>query len=83
MEQLLKSGLVMFFTADAVLLLLTGRRWVRFTRFGSPDGAYYRVMTWFLQWPEAALRAFGLGEALLALALFRRWLPHEQGMTDG
>ncbi|MDT8304297.1 MAG: hypothetical protein RRC07_00060 [Anaerolineae bacterium] len=73
MQRLAQSGLIMFLVADAVLLLLFGRRWVRFTRFGHPSSAYYQLMTWFLKWPEAALRLFGALEVLLGLKLFRRW----------
>lgn len=82
MQHLWQSAIVMFFTADAVLLLLFGRRWVGFTRFGHPHSSYYKIMTWFLQWPEWLLRAFGATEGLLALALFMRWQLREQGATD-
>jgi len=82
MKQLWQSATLMFFTADSVLLLLSGRAWVRFTRFGSPDGLYFKTMTWFLQWPEWLLRALGAVEGLLALSLFRRWQRPEQGGID-
>lgn len=75
MERLWQSAVVMFLVADAVLLLLFGRRWVRFTRFGRPDSDYYQVMTWFLTWPEWALRALGAVEGMLALKLFEKWQP--------
>lgn len=73
MPRLAQSALIMFLVADAVLLLLFGRRWVRFTRFGHPSGAYYQLMTWFLKWPEVALRLLGAFEAVLGLKLFERW----------
>ena len=72
-QRLWQSAVVMFLTADATLLLLFGRRWVRFTRFGAPSGAYYQLMTWFLQWPEWLLRVLGGAEGLLALRLFQSW----------
>lgn len=79
MKRLRQSAIVMFLSADALLLLLFGRRWVRFTRFGSPDGLYFKTMTWFLQWPEWLLRAFAVVEGLLALGLFRYWQQQKQG----
>ena len=77
MRQLWRSALVMFLIADAVLLLLFGRSWVRFTRFGSEGSAYVRVMDWFLEWPEWLLRFAGLLEAAIALILFARWRTSE------
>jgi hypothetical protein len=65
----------MFLVADSVLLLVFGRRWVRFTRFGHPGGDYYQLMTWFLTWPEWALRAVGAAEGLLGLSLLQKWQP--------
>jgi hypothetical protein len=73
MQRLAQSALIMFLIADAALLLLFGRRWVRFTRFGPPSSGYYQLMTWFLKWPEAGLRLFGASEAVLGLKLFKRW----------
>ena len=75
MGRLWQSAVVMFLVADAVLLLLFGRRWVRFTRFGAPGSDYYRVMTWFLTWPEWALRALGAAEGVLGMTLFEKWQP--------
>jgi hypothetical protein len=74
-QRLGQTALVMFLIADATLLLLFGRRWIRFTRFGQPSGAYYQLMTWFLKWPDVALRLLGTFEAVLGLKLFRRWAP--------
>lgn len=79
MQRFWQSAVLMFFTADAVLLLLFGRRWVRFTRFGHPGGSYYKTMTWFLQWPEWLLRLLGVVEGSLAYVLFTRLEPREQG----
>lgn len=79
MKRLWQSAVVMFFTADALLLLWFGRTWVRFTRWGNPDGTYFKTMTWFLQWPDWLLRVLGAAEGLLALGLFRRWQRPEQG----
>ena len=73
LRRLGQSALIMFLVADAALLLVLGRRWVRFTRFGKPGGAYFQLMTWFLRWPEAALRLLGAAEALQAARLFHRW----------
>lgn len=75
MRRFLQSATLMFLVADSVLLLLFGRRWVRFTRFGPPGSDYSRLMTWFLTWPEWSLRAFGATEGVLALVLFRKWEP--------
>lgn len=77
MRQLWHSALVMFLIADAVLLLLFGRRWVRFTRFGREGSAYVRIMDWFLAWPDWLLRLAGLAEGAVALKLFARWQPGE------
>jgi hypothetical protein len=73
MQRLAQSALIMFLMADAALLLLFGRRWVCFTRFGPPNSSYYQLMTWFLKWPEAGLRLFGASESVLGLKLFKRW----------
>ena len=73
MKRLWQSAVVMFLTADAMLLLLFDRRWVRFTQFGPPDGIYYRVLRWILKWPEGLLRAVAVIEGALALTLFKRW----------
>ncbi len=78
MKRFLQSVALMFLTADSVLLLLFGRRWVRFTRFGPPGSDYVRLMTWFLALPEWKLRAFGALEGLLALVLFRKWEPPQR-----
>lgn len=78
MKRIWQSAAVMFLTADAVLLLLFGRDWVRFTRFGRQDSAYVQVMDWFLAWPEWLLRVAGLVEAGIALTLFARWRPEEE-----
>lgn len=84
MKRFWQSVAVMFIAADAVLLLLFGRRWVRFTRFGSEGSAYVRVMDWFLAWPDWLLRLAGLAEAAVALKLFARWQPdEEQGASPG
>ncbi|MFW5942632.1 MAG: hypothetical protein ACOC9C_03180 [Chloroflexota bacterium] len=80
MERLWQSALIMFLVADAVLLLLLGKRWVRFTRFGAPGGTYHQLMTWFLQRPEWQLRLLGVAEGALAFRLLQRWQPLEQGM---
>jgi hypothetical protein len=77
MKRFWQSAVVMFFAADAILLLLFGRRWVRFTRFGPEGSAYVRVMDWFLAWPDWLLRLGGLLEAAVALKLFARWQPGE------
>jgi hypothetical protein len=79
MKRLWSSLLVLFLTGDAVLLLLLGRRWVRFTRFGPPGGAYFQLMTWFLQWPPWLLRLLGVAEGALAYTLFTRWYRPQQG----
>lgn len=78
MKRFWQTAVVMFFTADAILLLLFARRWVRFTRFGHPSSSYYKTMTWFLQWPEWLLRLLGLVEGGLAYVLFTRLEPPEQ-----
>lgn len=84
MRQLWRSALTMFLLADGVLLILSGRRWVHFTRFGREGSAYVRVMDWFLEWPEWLLRVAGLVEAGMALKLFARWQPGgRQGSTSG
>jgi hypothetical protein len=49
LRRLGQSALLMLLVADAALLLVLGRRWVRFTRFGKPSGAYFQLMSWFLK----------------------------------
>ena len=83
MRQMWRSALVMFLIADAVLLLLFGRRWVRFTRFGPEESAYVGVMDWFLAWPDWLLRIAGLAEAAVALTLFARWRPDDEPAAAG
>lgn len=78
MKRFLQSAALMFLVADSVLLMLLGRRWVRFTRFGPPGSDYFRAMSWFLTWPDWALRAFGALEGLLALVWFRKWEPPQR-----
>lgn len=73
LRRLGQSALLMLLVADAALLLVLGRRWVRFTRFGKPGGYYFQLMSWFLKWPEAGLRLLGAAEALLAARLFHHW----------
>lgn len=57
-----------FMLLDATFLILFGRRYVRRTRFGSEGNPYYRLMSWFLQWPDWLLRLAGVAEARLGLA---------------
>lgn len=78
MKRFLQSAALMFLAADSVLLMLFGRRWVRFTRFGPPSSDYFRLMTRFLTWPEWTLRAFGALEGALALVLFKKWEPPQR-----
>lgn len=75
MKQLWRSALIMFLLADGVLLIVFGRRWVRFTRFGPGGSAYVQVMDWFLEWPAWLLRVAGLVETGIALKLIARWQP--------
>lgn len=81
MKRLVQSAAVMFLMADGVLLMLLGRGWVRFTRFGPEESAYVRVMDWFLAWPGWLLRAAGLVEAGIALKLFAQWRPDDESAT--
>ena len=78
MKRFWQSAIIMFLVSDGVLLLLFGRRWVRFTRFGNPGGVYYGVLTWFLTWPIWLLRALGVLEAAVGLDLFRNWDERRQ-----
>lgn len=57
-----------FMLLDATFLILFGRRYVERTRFGSEGNPYYRLMSWFLQWPDWLLRLAGVAEARLGLA---------------
>ena len=66
LRRLGQSAPIMFLVADAALLLVLERRWVRFTLFGKPGGAYFQLMNWFLRWPEEGLHLLGAAEALLA-----------------
>lgn len=77
MRQLWRSALVMFLVADSVLLILSGRRWVRFTRFGPEQSTYVKIMDRFLAWPDWLLRAFGLAEGAVGQLLFTRWQTAE------
>jgi SAM-dependent methyltransferase len=58
-----------FMLLDATFLILFGHRYVERTRFGSEGNPYYRLMSWFLQWPDWLLRLAGLAEAGLGLAV--------------
>lgn len=66
-EKLLRiTGVLMLL--DATFPILFGRRYVQRTRFGSESNPYYRLMGWFLQWPDWLLRLAGVAEARLGLA---------------
>lgn len=82
MKRLWQSAVVMFLTADAVLLLLFGQRWVRFTHFGRPGSLYHRALSWILTWSDEALLAAAAAEGTLALALFQLWQPQETEQTE-